>query len=117
MTSSAAVSGSAASERRQPVFVVVDLRLLARVQLVLAQAVDRAPLRGGHQPRARFVGHARGGPVFERGEEGVLREFFGQAHVAHHARQAGDQPGRFDAPHRIDGAADVGVAFGHGSQC
>ena len=81
------------SERGLPVVVVIDGRLLARVQLVLAQTIDRAALGRRHQPCAGFVGHAAGGPVFERGDERVLRQFFGQADVAHHARQAGDQPG------------------------
>jgi hypothetical protein len=99
--------GIGREQRGPPVFVVVDRRLFARVQVALAHAVDRATLGRGHQPRARFVGNAVGGPVFERGEEGVLRQFLGQADVAHHARETGDEPGRFDPPHRVDGAADV----------
>src|SRR5581483_1330415 len=51
---------------------------------------------------------ARGGPGFERGEKRVLRQLLGQADVAREAREAGDDPGRLDAPDRVDGAMGVG---------
>ena len=92
-----------------------EFLVLALQQLAAAQPVDGAMLGGGHQPRARVVGHAGLGPAFERGDEGVLREFLGQADVAHHARQPGDEPGRFDPPDRFDGAMDVGRRHGERS--
>jgi hypothetical protein len=63
--------------------VTPELVLLACVQRRLAQPVKRTVLGGGHQPSARVVGHAGLGPVFERGDQRVLRQLFGQADVAH----------------------------------
>jgi hypothetical protein len=92
-----------------------EFLVLALQQLAAAQPVDGAVLGGGHQPRARIVRHAGLGPAFERGDQRVLGEFLGQADVAHHARQPGDEPGRFDAPDRFDGAMDVGRRHGERS--
>jgi hypothetical protein len=38
----------------------------------------------------------------ERRDKRVLRKVFGQPDVAHDAGQAGDQPGGFDPPDRVD---------------
>ena len=62
----------------------------------------------GHQPRAGIVGHARLRPLLERGDQRVLRQLLGEADVAHHAREPGDQLGRLDAPDRVDRAVYVG---------
>ena len=61
--------------------------MLALEQRSPAQQVDRAMLRGGHQPGARVVRDARLRPLLERGDERVLRQVLGQADVAHHPRE------------------------------
>ena len=91
---------------------MADFLVLALVQLAATQAVDAAMLGRGHQPGARIVGHAGSGPLFERGDECVLRELFGNADIAHDAREAGDEPGRLDPPDRVDFAMDVGSRHG-----
>ena len=87
--------------------------VLAFEQLQAAQAVDRAALGGGHQPRPRIVRHAVTGPGLQRGDQRVLRQFFGQVQVAQHAGKAGDHARRFDAPDGIDRAMG-GRCRGHG---
>ena len=65
--------------------VLPDLLELLAQALVAAQPVERAVLRGGHQPRPGLVGHAVARPVLQRGDQRVLRQLLGQADVAHHA--------------------------------
>ena len=65
----------------------------------LAVAMSQAP---------GIVRDARLGPLFERGDQSVLREILGEADVAHDPREAGDEPGRLDPPDRVDGAMGVG---------
>ena len=65
--------------------------------------IDGPMLRRGHQPRARIARHAGRRPLLQRGDQSILRQFLGQADIAHDARQAGDQPGRFDPPDGVDG--------------
>ena len=80
-----------------------------------AELVDGAVLGRGHQPGARVVRDARLRPLLERGDQRVLRQLLGQADVAHHARQAGDEPRRLDPPDRVDGAMGVGGRHGYRS--
>ena len=80
--------------------------------LAAAQMIDRAPLGGRHQPRARVFRNAGLRPVFERGQQGILRQILGQRHVAQHPRQAGDQPGLLDPPDGEDRAMGVGGRHG-----
>ncbi len=86
--------------------------MLARVQRFLTQPVERAIFRCRHQPGSRVGRHARVGPVFERGDERVLRELFGEAHVAHDPRDVGDDSRGFDPPDRLDGPMGVGLSHG-----
>ena len=79
-----------------------DLFVLALGEAPAAQHVDRPVLRGGHEPGARVLRHARLRPALERRDERVLGEVFRQADVAHHAREPGDQTGRLDPPDRVD---------------
>ena len=65
-------------------------------------------LGGRHQPGARVVGNTRSRPLLERRDQCILRQLLRQPHVAHDARQAGDQARGLDAPDRIDRAASVG---------
>ena len=108
MSSSSAASRSGAARSLLDLELVAELLVLALEQLAAAQAVDRAVLRGRHQPGARVVGHARLRPVLERGDQRVLRQLLGEADVAHHAREPGDQPGRLDPPDRVDRAMGIG---------
>ena len=67
-------------------------RACARAACRRRSMVDRAVLRGGHEPGARVVRDARLRPLLERGDERVLRELLGEADVAHDPREAGDEP-------------------------
>ena len=90
--------------RLQRLQVGAELLVLARMQRLLAQAIEGAVLRRAHQPGARVVRHAVLRPVLERGDERVLGQLLGQADVAHHSRDAGDHLGLLDPPDRIDRA-------------
>jgi hypothetical protein len=61
-----------------------------------------AAARHGHEPGARVVRDTCLGPLFERCDERVLRKVFGQPDIANDTGQAGDQPGGFDPPDRVD---------------
>ena len=67
-------------------------RACARAACLRRKLVDRAMLRGGHEPGARIVRDARLRPLLERGDERVLRELLGEADVAHDPREPGDEP-------------------------
>ncbi len=95
--------------------LVTELLVLPIEPLLAAPEIDRPVLGGRHQPRARVAGNARLGPLLERGEEGVLRQVLGQADIAYDARQAGDEPGRFNPPDRVDGAVRFGGRHGYRS--
>ena len=82
--------------------------VLAFEALVAADVIDGPMLGGGHEPGAGVVGDARGGPLFEGGDEGVVGEVLGDADVADDAGQPGDDPGRLDPPHRVDRLPEVG---------
>ncbi len=88
-------------------------RACARAAVLRRSTVDRAMLRGGHEPGARVVRDARLRPLLERGDERVLREILGQADVAHDPRETGDEPGRLDPPDRVDRAMRIGCRHGH----
>ena len=98
--------------RLQCVEIVAQLFALAGMQRFLAQAVEGAVLRGRHQPRSRIVGHARVGPMFERRHQRVLRQLFGEPHVAHDPCDVGDDLGGFDPPDCLDGT--MGGRLRHG---
>ncbi len=91
-----------------------DFRFLAGVQTALAQKINGAVLGCGCEPRGGIVGNAFARPLFERGDQGVLRQFFRQADVAHRARECTDDLGGFDPPDRVEGAMRlVGRDRGH----
>src|SRR6266853_471311 len=91
-----------------------ELLVLALEELVPAEVIQRAVLRGGHEPGARAVRDARLRPSLEGGDEGVLREFLGETDVAHHPREAGDDLRGLDPPDRVDRAVRGGC--GHGDR-
>ncbi len=66
---------------------------LAGEPFVTAEEVDGAVLGGAHQPGPRVPRDAFSGPLFERGDESLLRQVFRQAYIADIARQPGDKPG------------------------
>ena len=70
----------------------------ARMRSGAPQAVERAMLRGGHEPCSRVGGDAARGPAFERRDERVLSGVLGQSHVVQKPRGVGDHLGGFDAP-------------------
>ena len=96
--------------------LATDLLVLALEPLVAAQEVDGTMLRGGHEPGARIVRNARPRPPLEGGHQGLLRDLLGEADVAHHPRQPGDEPGRLDPPDCVDGALWFGSRQGGRSQ-
>ncbi len=48
------------------------------------------------------------GPLLQCGNEGILREFLGDADITNHAGQSGDELGGFDSPYGVDRAMCVG---------
>ncbi|MNV25175.1 hypothetical protein D3C71_1162640 [compost metagenome] len=89
--------------------LVQHLGLPLCMQTPLPQAVDGAPLCGGHQPGGGVVGEALRRPVFERGDQRVLGQLFSAVQVAQHACQARDQARRFHPPQRIEPLLEIGV--------
>ena len=47
-------------------------------------------------------------PLLQRGHKRILCEVLGNADVAHHPRQAGDEPRRLDSPDRVNCPMCVG---------
>ena len=86
-----------------------ELFVLAFEELVAAKMIDGAIFGSGHEPSAGIIGNARFGPLFQRGNEGVLREFFGSADVAGDARQASDNAGGLHSPDGFDDAVNGSV--------
>ena len=82
-------------------------------QLVAAEKIDGSMLRGGHEPGAGIFRDARFGPLIERRNEGLLREVLGDADVAHHAGETGDQLRLLDPPDCVDRAVCVGSRHGY----
>ena len=89
--------------------------MLAFEKFIPAKVIDRAVLRRGHQPGAGVIRDARLRPLFECGNESVLRELFGNTDIAHNARKAGDNSGRLNPPDRVDRAMCVGSRHGYPS--
>ena len=88
-----------------------DLLVLALAHLVAPEGVDGAALGGGHQPGAGIGRNAGPRPFGEGDDQRVLRQFLGQVDIAHHAGQARDEPGPFNAKGRFDRL--VRLACGH----
>src|SRR5258708_25849358 len=59
-----------------------ELFVFALEKFVAAKMIERAMLGGSHQPGAGIVRYAGARPFFERGDQSVLRKFFGQANIA-----------------------------------
>jgi hypothetical protein len=106
-----------AGDEHQPQQVIVDLPLAQHVvelrrdtvlpgfQLAAEQAqlaaepfvppdpVDGSVLSGEHEPGAGVGRNALGGPLFQRGDQGILGQFLGQADVPDQPGQACGDPG------------------------
>src|SRR5438132_10067212 len=93
-----------------PLDVASELFMLAVERLAAPDQVDRAVLRGPHQPGAGPLRHARGGPLLQRSDEGVLCELLGRPDIADDASQPSDEPGRLDPPDHFDNT----MRFGRG---
>jgi hypothetical protein len=87
--------------------LVAQLLVLALEQLVAAPVIDRAVLGGGHEPGPGIPRNAGCRPLFERGEERVLREVLAEPDVTDHPGQRRDKLRRLDAPDGVDRAVDV----------
>src|SRR5205807_5173571 len=87
-----------------PLDTASDLLVLVVERLAAPDQVERAVLRGPHEPGARPLRHAFGGPLLERGDEGILCELLSRPNVADDTSQPGDEPGRLDTPDRFDRA-------------
>jgi len=94
--------------REQRVDFAADLGFLPLVELAMTDAVDGAIAGRGHEPGPGVLRDAAVGPLFHCGDEGVLRELFSLAHVAHHARELCNEAGGLDAPDRFDGLVEIG---------
>src|SRR5207244_8154520 len=70
--------------------------------------VERAVLARAHEPGARTRRHALGGPLLERGAQGLLCELLSRPDVADETSQPGDEPGRLDPPYRLGRAMRFG---------
>ena len=88
---------SRSSSRSRPISACLRASILSRrkpsIARRLAAAISQAP---------GFSRHAGLRPFGEGGHQRVLRQLLGQADVAHHPGQAGDQPGPLDPEHRLD---------------
>jgi hypothetical protein len=71
---------------------------------VMAEEIDGASFGGGGKPSGGIIGDAGLRPLFECGDECLLREVFSQADVASEAGESGDDARRLDAPDGFDGA-------------
>ena len=81
---------------------VAEFLMLAFEQFVAAEDINRPMLRGGHEPSARLVWNTRRRPLCKRGEKRFLRELLGEADIAHHPRETGDQLRLLDPEDRVD---------------
>ena len=83
-------------------WLMASARNRAIDELRRRKMVERAVFGDLHQPGAWVARHAFGRPLLERRDQRVVREVLGEADVADHADESGDQAGRFDAPDRVD---------------
>jgi len=84
-----------------------ELFVFAFEDFVAAKVVHGAMLGGGHEPGTGIVRHAGFGPALECGDEGVLRELFGEADVANDASESGNDFGGLDSPDGVDDAMRI----------
>ncbi len=73
---------------------------------VAAEEIDGAAFGGCGEPCRGIIGDAGLRPLFECGDECLLREVFGEADVTGEARESGDDARGLDAPDGFDGAME-----------
>src|SRR5919198_2206984 len=95
--------------------LTTEMFVLAVDERSAAKKINRSMFRRGHEPRARILRNARLGPLFKRGNEGILRQLFCDAHVAHHSSQPGNYPSRLDSPNRLNRAMRIGSCHSYRS--
>ena len=81
---------------------MAELFVFAFEKFVAAKHVAGAMLCSGHEPGAGIIGDAGLGLLLKSGDESVLREFFGYAHVPHDSSEPRDHASRLDSPDRFD---------------
>src|SRR5260370_16420338 len=91
-----------------PLGMASHLFVLALEHLAASDEVDRAVLRSPHEPGPWPLRHSLAGPLLERGDERVLREFLSRPDVAADATKPAHHPGRLDSPDRFDRAMRFG---------
>src|SRR5439155_21321506 len=72
------------------------------------KVVDRAMLRGAHEPAGRVVRHAGLRPLLEGRDQRVLGQLLGEADITHDAGEAGDELGGLNPPDSVDRSMNVG---------
>ncbi len=95
--------------------LVAQLPVLALEHRLSAELIDRAVLRGGHEPCPRIVRHAGLGPPLERSDERILSEILRETDVADDPRQSGNELRRLDPPDRVDRGMCIGSRHGYQS--
>ena len=76
-------------------------------ELAPPQLIERAVLRGRHEPRSGIIGYSGLGPLLERTHERIVRELLRDPDLIQHACEARDDLGRFHSPHRLDRALNA----------
>src|SRR5207245_2712479 len=80
---------------------------LLREPPIPSHPVDGPVPGSGHQPGARVVRDAGLRPALQGDDQRILRQLLGEADVANHVREAGDQPRGLDPPDGVDLAVRV----------
>jgi hypothetical protein len=88
--------------------IAAHIGVLAIEHPVAAEVIDGPMLGGSHEPGARIVRDTRLWPLFEGGNQSVLREFFGHPDITHDTREAGDEARGFDPPDGVNCTVSVG---------
>src|SRR3979411_1944647 len=94
-----------ASHEDQAEEIVADLLVDRRVHVLSFLSAVRG---SAEAPRPRPFSPSCVGPLFERGDQGVLCELLSSPDVADDASQPRDEPGRLYAPDRFDRAVHLG---------
>src|ERR1700682_2369293 len=92
-----------------------DLLMFAIQTRAPSQMIDRAMLRGCHEPGGGIIRNTRLRPLLEGRDERVLREILGEPDIAHYPGDPRDEPGGFDSPDCVDRFVCIGSRHGYQS--